>query len=163
VQATHKSAQAVARERERTDGEAAAGDLLAELAAAAAADDVDGGADAKPAKRRKREGAPLTAAQQQQRQAAAAKGTVRGTNGADGSEPKAPRVLTLSELKLDPLPAALTSHVLKQYLFAAGFTLFDLVGGQGKIDIARHLVGHLESKQATEARWSAAAGKLELR
>ena len=70
-------------------------------------------------------------------------------------------MLTLSELKLDPLPAALTSVVLKQYLFAAGFTLFDLVGGQGKIDIARHLARFLEWMQATEAQWSTAAGKLE--
>jgi hypothetical protein len=164
VQATHKSAQAVARERERTDGEAAAGDLLAELAAAAAADDdVDGAADAKPAKRRKKEGgAALTGVQKQQRLAALAKGIVRGTDGADG-EPKAPRVLTLSELKLDPLPAALTSHVLLQYVYTAGFKPLDLAGGKAKSDLARHLVGFLESKKATEAQWSAAAAKLEPR
>ena len=153
--------------------------FLAEIAAADAAD-ADADADAadadadaadaaeiaaepKPAKRRKREGAPLTTAQKSQRQAAAAKETVRGIIGADGKESKAPRVLTLSELKLDPLPEALTSQVLKAYVFAAGFTLFGVVGGQGKSNLARRLVGFLESKGVTEAQWSAAAGKLELR
>ena len=88
----------------------------------------------------------------------AGKDVVHGTGGQE------PRVLKLSELKLDPLPAALTAHVLQQYLFAAGFTLFDLAAsaGKGKADIARHLVGHLESKGATEALWSTAAGTLEL-
>ena len=147
------------------DADAADADADADAADADAdaADAAEIAAEPKPAKRRKREGAPLTTAQKSQRQAAAAKETVRGIIGADGKESKAPRVLTLSELKLDPLPAALTSHVLKQYLFAAGFTLFDLAdsAGKGKADIARHLVGHLESMQATEAQWSTAAGKLE--
>ena len=58
---------------------------------------------------------------------------------------------------------AFSLHVLKAYLYAAGVTTFDLTGGKGKSNIARHLIGLLESKQATEALWSAAAGKLELR
>ena len=45
--------------------------------------------------------------------------------GVGDQAPKVPRVLKLSELKFDPLPAALTAHVLQQYLFAAGFTASD--------------------------------------
>lgn len=144
--------------------------FLAEIAAADAADADADAADAaeiaaepKPVRRKRgREAsAPLSAAQKQQRLAAVAKGIVRGTDGAGGIEAKAPRVLTLSELKLDPLPAALTSHVLLQYVYAAGFTPLDLTGGKAKSELARHLVGFLESKQATEAQWSTAAGTLE--
>jgi hypothetical protein len=160
LQATHKGAQAVRRERERADGEAAAGDLLAELLAAAdAADDgaaADDDADAKPAKRQRGE----TAAEKQKRLKKLAKDLVRGANG------KTPRELTLSELRFvvassNP-PKELTTLVLRAYLYAAGRkpATFD---ASTKVYFAGELIGIIESEKATAAKWSPAAGKLEFR
>jgi len=146
LQAAHKGAQAVRRERELADGEAAAGDLLAELLAAAD-DGADGGADEKPAKR-KREGVGKCTSNKSLRDAG--KDVVRGTGGQE------PRVLKLSELKLDPLPAALTSVVLEAYVKGCGIDWRALTS-QKKTDLAGALVEHFEANGIVEAKWSAEA------
>ena len=159
LESAHKGAQAVERERERVDGAAPAGDLLAELLAAddadddandAAAADDDG---AKPAKRRK---PPASDGDRAKRAKKKARGIVRGENG------EAPRELKLSELRLAAsasanTPKELTTALLKAYLGAAGRNPAKLPS-ENKVNFANELISLLTSEQASVMQWSPAAG-----